>query len=99
MRSEEAIAILRAHADEMRARGVTRLALFGSCLRDAAGADSDIDILVDLDPGRELSLIDVAALRLRLSEILGREVDLVQRGAGSITKRFVHKCLVRVATR
>lgn len=79
MRSDEARAMLRAHADEIRARGVTRLALFESCLRDAAGAESDIDILVDLDPERELSLIDLAELRLRLNDLLGREVDLVQR--------------------
>ena len=79
MRSDKAIAILRAHADELRGRGVTRLALFGSCLRGDAREDSDIDLLVDLDPAHELSLIDFADLRLRLSDLLGRDVDLVLR--------------------
>ena len=79
MPGDKAIAILRAHADELRALGVTRLALFGSCLRGDAREDSDIDLLIDLDPEHELSLIDFADLRLRLSDLLGREVDLVQR--------------------
>jgi uncharacterized protein len=79
MLSDKAIAILRDHADELRALGVIRLALFGSCLRGDARDDSDIDLLIDLDPDHELSLIDFADLRLRLSDLLGREVDLVQR--------------------
>ena len=79
MQSDKTIAVLRAHAGELRARGATRLALFGSCLREDAREDSDIDLLVDLDPERQLSLIDFADLRLRLSDILGREVDLVLR--------------------
>lgn len=79
MRNDKAIAILRAHADELRGRGVIRLALFGSCLRGDAREDSDIDLLVDLDPTHELSLIDFADLRLRLGDLLGRDVDLVLR--------------------
>jgi predicted nucleotidyltransferase len=79
MSRDETIAVLRAHADELRSRGVTRLALFGSDLRGDERPDSDIDVLVDFDPSRDLSLIDVAELRLRLSDLLGRQVDLVQR--------------------
>ena len=79
MQSDHAIAILRAHAEELRAQGVIRLALFGSLLRDDAGEDSDVDLLVDLDPEHQLSLIDFAGLRLRLSDLLGRDVDLVLR--------------------
>lgn len=76
---ERTIKTLKAHADEIRAMGVTRLALFGSNLRGDNHADSDIDLLVDLDADRHLSLIDFAALRLRLCDLLGGEVDLVQR--------------------
>lgn len=79
MHGDTVISILRAHADELRARGVTRLALFGSLLQGDAGEHSDIDLLVDLDPEHQLSLIDYADLRLHLSDILGREVDLVLR--------------------
>lgn len=79
MQREQVIAILKAHAAELRARGVFRLALFGSSLGDDARKDSDIDLLVDLDPEHEISLFDFAELRLHLSDILGREVDLVLR--------------------
>ena len=79
MNSEQTIAVLRAHGEELRARGVTRLALFGSVLRCDDGPDSDVDVLVDVDSERDFSLVDLASLRLRLCELLGREVDVVQR--------------------
>ena len=79
MTRERTIETLKAHAAEIRAMGVTRLALFGSNLRGDNRANSDIDLLVDLDADRHLSLIDFAALRLRLCDLLGGEVDLVQR--------------------
>lgn len=79
MNRHDASAILRSHEGELRARGVTRLALFGSCLRGDDGPDSDIDLLVDFDKNRDLSLFDFSALQLWLSDLLGRNVDLVQR--------------------
>jgi len=77
--SETTIRTLQAHAAELRALGVERLALFGSTLRGDAGPHSDVDLLVDFDRSRELSLVDYAELRLRLCDLLGRDVDLVQR--------------------
>ncbi|WP_366515209.1 nucleotidyltransferase domain-containing protein [Methanoculleus sp.] len=43
--------------------------------RSEARADSDIDLLIDLDPGR--SLLDVGGLAMDLSLLLGRPVDIV----------------------
>ncbi len=79
MDRDDAIRILRRHAGEIRARGVTALALFGSIARGEAPPDSDIDVVVDIEPGRKFSLIDQGGLRVRLSELFGREVDLVIR--------------------
>ena len=79
MDRDKTAAILRSHEKELRARGVKRLALFGSILRGDGRPDSDIDLLVDLDSACQLSLIDFAELRLRLCEVLGRDVDLVNR--------------------
>lgn len=79
MRRDEVIARLKSRAEEIRARGVTRLALFGSYARDEARPDSDIDVLIDLDPSRPFSLVDLAALRIYLSDILARDVDVVER--------------------
>ncbi len=79
MRRDEAIDILKTHAGQIRARGVTRLALFGSTARDEARSDSDVDVLVDIDEARKFSLIDLSALRLYLCDILGREVEIAER--------------------
>ena len=55
--------------------GVDRLALFGSTVRDAARADSDIDILVSFDgPARSERYFGV---QFFLEDLLGRPVDLV----------------------
>jgi hypothetical protein len=61
---------------QIRALGVARLALFGSVLRDQAGPDSDVDLLVQFAPGaktfdRFLALTDL------LEGLLGRRVELV----------------------
>ncbi len=80
MNRDHAVLILNEHAEELRAKGVTRLALFGSTARNEARAASDIDVLVDIDGGRKFSLIDLAGLRLYLCDILGAEVEIAERG-------------------
>jgi len=62
-------------ADFCRRHHIRRLSLFGSILRDDFGPDSDIDVLVEFDPGHVPGLAFFAMER-ELSEILGRKVDL-----------------------
>ncbi len=76
---EQAMRVLSAHEREIRAQGVTRLALFGSTARDEARPDSDVDVLVDFDRKRELSLLDIAGLEIYLHDLLGREVETANR--------------------
>ena len=59
--------------------GVESVAVFGSRARDDARPTSDVDLLVRFEPGR--SLLDVAALKIELEELLGCPVDLVTDGA------------------
>ena len=60
-------------------RGATNLCIFGSVARGEADLESDIDILVDLEPGR--SLFDLGGLLMDLQDLLGRKVDVVtERG-------------------
>ena len=55
--------------------GARNVRLFGSVSRDEAGPQSDVDILVDLEPGR--SLFDLGGLLMDLEDLLGRKVDVV----------------------
>ena len=55
---------------------IRRLSLFGSVLRDDFGPKSDVDMLVEFEPGVRVSLLDMAAMEIELSGLLGRKVDL-----------------------
>jgi len=56
-------------------RGARNVRLFGSVAWGEADAQSDVDILVDMEPGR--SLLDLGRLWWELNELLGVEVDVV----------------------
>ena len=56
-------------------RGARNVRLFGSVARGEARPDSDLDFLVDLEPGR--SLLDLGGLLMDLQRLLGRKVDVV----------------------
>jgi uncharacterized protein len=60
---------------------IRELALFGSVLRDDFRADSDVDVLVDFEPGAPWTLSSWLSIRDELSSLLGRPVDLVEKGA------------------
>ena len=55
------------------------MSVFGSFARGDAQAESDLDLVVDIEPGRKFSLIDLAGLRAMLSDTLGRDADVVVR--------------------
>ena len=56
---------------------ITELSLFGSVLREDFKPDSDIDVLVTFAPEARWSLLDLPRMQDELSEILGRNADLV----------------------
>ena len=64
--------------------GVGSLSLFGSVARDEARPDSDVDILIEL--GRPMGLFGLAAIHLRLEEILGKRVELLT--ANGMAERY-----------
>ena len=63
-------------AEFCRKHHIRRLALFGSVLREDFRPDSDVDVLVDFEPGQEPGLIALADMELEMSELIGRRVDL-----------------------
>src|SRR3989304_5263019 len=59
--------------------GARNIRLFGSVVRGEADERSDVDFLVEMEPGR--TLLDMGGLLMELRELLGREVDVVtERG-------------------
>lgn len=59
--------------------GARNVRIFGSVARGEARADSDVDFLVDMEPGR--TLLDMGGLLMDLRDLLGLEVDVVtERG-------------------
>ncbi len=62
-------------AEFCRANHIRRLALFGSVVRDDFREDSDVDVLVEFEPGHVPGLA-FFRLEKELSELLGRNVDL-----------------------
>lgn len=61
-----------------RAHGATRVRLFGSRARDEAIPRSDVDLLVDLEPGRDL--LDLVAIKQDIEALLGVPVDVLESG-------------------
>lgn len=80
----EIIKLLHQNRARLEELGVTHAYLFGSVARDAAEADSDVDLMVDLDEGPEgrkplFSAFDLGGIQHELAHILGRRVDLIVR--------------------
>lgn len=55
---------------------VRRLSLFGSVLRDDFGPESDVDVLVEFEPGATVTYLDLAEMQLELSALLERPIDI-----------------------
>ncbi|MEO9191166.1 MAG: nucleotidyltransferase domain-containing protein [Acetobacteraceae bacterium] len=81
MDRENAIAALRAHEPELKAAGVVSLSVFGSVARGDSREDSDVDVLVRLSGeaarGGFAYFGRLDALTHRLTDILGRPVDVI----------------------
>ncbi len=71
MNRVEAIARLQERAGAIKALGATSLYLFGSSARDEARSDSDLDLFLDYDPEKKLSLVDLVGIKLFLEDELG----------------------------
>lgn len=65
---------------------VHRLSLFGSQLKGRARPDSDVDLLVEFEPGHSPGLLGIASMEIELSELLGKKVDL--RTAKDLSRYF-----------
>lgn len=73
---EELLQLLQAHEAELKAFGVKRVGLFGSFVRNQPTPQSDVDLLVELEP-EKLTLRNYTGLGFFLEDLLGRRVDLL----------------------
>lgn len=95
MTRDEIIAKLRETAPALKAEGVTSLAIFGSRSRGDAREDSDLDVLVEVDPKAEFSLFDLIGVQHIVQDATGLETqatlrnDLDQRMADRIADDLV----------
>ena len=55
---------------------ISKLSLFGSILREDFKPESDIDVLVEFEPGARVGMIRLAGMEIELSKLLGRKVDM-----------------------
>jgi len=73
-------------AEFCRRHHIRRLSLFGSVLRPDFRPDSDVDVLVEFQPGRVVGLIRLAGIERELSGVIGRKVDI--RTAADLSRYF-----------
>jgi predicted nucleotidyltransferase len=58
---------------------ITEFSLFGSVLREDFRPDSDIDVLISIDPEAHVSLFEIAQMQIELENMFKRPVDLVEK--------------------
>jgi predicted nucleotidyltransferase len=79
MNGQDIIARLQENKAALRARGVSHAALFGSRARGDNRADSDTDIMLELDPEAPISVWDYAGLKAYIAGLFDGPVDVVNR--------------------
>lgn len=75
-KKEDVLTIIRDHQQEIKALGVKRYGLFGSFVHGQNTEQSDVDILVEFEPGKK-TFDSFMQLAFFLEDLLGRKVHLV----------------------
>jgi predicted nucleotidyltransferase len=75
------IAKLETMEASLRARGVAHAALFGSHARGEAGPDSDIDIMIEIEPGAPMDLLAYIDIVHFIEDLFPSRVDVSNRAA------------------
>jgi predicted nucleotidyltransferase len=89
MTREEIIATIRNNATALRAEGVTKLAIFGSRVRGENRPDSDIDVLVEVEPDASFSLLNLIGVEHIIGDATGLPAQATMRR--SIPPRFAER--------
>jgi uncharacterized protein len=81
MKRSDVLETLRRSERALRERGVMHAALFGSVARDENRSDSDIDIMVEIDPRVGLTVFDYVEIKECIAALFAEPVDVVNRDA------------------
>ena len=86
---------LAAMEETLRKEGVTTLSLFGSLVRGEAQADSDIDVLIEVDPEADFGLLDMIGVQHLIEDRLNRKVDVLMKGGirPEFEQRILHEAV------
>jgi predicted nucleotidyltransferase len=76
---KQAIDTLRQAEPDLKSRGVLHAGLFGSLARGENRPDSDVDVLVDLDPKARLTVFDYVGIQEFIASLFDGPVDVVDR--------------------
>jgi predicted nucleotidyltransferase len=79
MDRREIIARLRENEGPLRERGVRHAALFGSCARGQERPDSDVDIMIEIDPAARIGIYEYVAIKDYIAGLFDTRVDVVRR--------------------
>jgi len=79
MDRSQILALLKKHESELRNRGVRRIALFGSAARGEARPDSDIDLMVEIDPKAPVGVFEYVGIVQYLEDLFPNHVDVANR--------------------
>jgi hypothetical protein len=96
MNAQDVVATLRRHERVLHARGVAHAAVFGSVARGENRPDSDLDILIDIDPEAHVTVFDYVGLKDYISSLFDVPVDVIDREAvkpdlrGPVARDTVH---------
>jgi len=76
MKKEKIIKILESNRALLEEFHVRSLSVFGSVVRGEADPESDVDMLVEFEPGADIGLFEFIRLRDALSDLIGMPVDM-----------------------
>jgi predicted nucleotidyltransferase len=79
MNAQDALATLRRYETDLRARGIRHAAVFGSVARGDNRADSDLDIIIDIEPDAHVTVFDYVGLKEYIASLFDGPVDVVSR--------------------
>lgn len=89
MTREEIISTIRKNAGAIKAEGVTGLAIFGSRVRGDNRPDSDIDVLVEVEPDASFSLLNLIGVEHIIEDATGLPAQATMRR--SLPPRFAER--------